>query len=372
MILKRNGSGLFTLGMYELPRDESEWKAWSEAGINLVCCHTREHLDTAHEYGMYAWVPVPIIVKSDEDEEKLRARVEELRDHPALAVWEGPDEAVWWATRVVPGKVTRLWKQTPDTIEKLTRNVDELVAGFRRGSTIVRELDPHRAIWQNESGSHQGALARIAPYLDAIGFDGYPIPGRIEKPPQHLYLDTVRFRAIAPTKHIWIVQQVFAWGNLDETPGDTPIVYPTLEESRFMAWQAIMAGATGINWWGSSFEDRPTPIIDRVMQVVRELNQLHEFLDGGEAIGVRVEVDGRSYPATQLGVRHLCRRAGDRTMLTIVNLDPFAQDAIVYGMDWADPAQMRPLLDTDAGMVKTSTGWMTEMAPYGVQIYVTD
>ena len=371
MILRRNGRGLFALGMYELPRDASEWKQWSEAGINLVRCGSREELDTAWDHGMYAWVPVPLIIRTNEDEAKLRDRINELKDHPAIAVWEGPDEAVWFASRLKPGTPTRMWIQDDDTVAKVGKNLDDLVRGYERGSQIIRELDPNRAIWQNESGSNQSALARIMPYVDAIGFDGYPVPGRVEKPLQHLYGDTTRYRAMAPTKDIWIVQQAFAWANLGDAYANQPVVYPTVEQSRFMAWSAIAAGATGINWWGSHSTPRPSPFLDDLMTVVRELSQLHDFLDGGEVISVRSWVDGRAYPATQLGVRHLCRRAGNRTMFALINLDPFRQDVVVSGIDWIDVADMEPIVEPKGMSKQTHDGWITDMQPYEVRVYVS-
>lgn len=66
MILRHDGQPMFTLGMYERPRDDREWKTWTDAGINLVCCHSREHLDENRKWGAFGWVPVPMILRDDD------------------------------------------------------------------------------------------------------------------------------------------------------------------------------------------------------------------------------------------------------------------------------------------------------------------
>jgi hypothetical protein len=374
MVLRRNGQPLFTLGMYERPRNDDEWSAWSQAGINLVCCNERGHLDTAHKWGMFGWVPVPMILAPDDDGNALAQRIRSLADHPALAVWEAPDEAIWHAHRQPTNWATkRLWSLPPDQMDAVQKLLDVLVAGLSRGSALIRSIDPGRALWLNESGANQLTLARCVSSLDVVGFDAYPVPSRVEKPMHHVGLDLDRFRAIAPNKELWMVEQVFSWNNLDpeRKKAEAPI-YPTVEQSRFMAWQAILHGATGLLWWGSSFEDRPTPIVGTVMSVVSEINQLHAYLAGGEVTSVRVCADTRAYPATALGIGHICRRAGNGTLLVLANEDPFEQEAIVTGLDWLDVRTMRPICEPSAPFTRIDEGYITSMQPYEVRLYVSE
>ncbi len=376
MVLTRDGRKLFTLGMYERPRTDDEWRTWSEAGINLVCCRTNGDLDQADEWGMFGWVPVPLVLAADDDGSSLAAKVDELKGHPALAAWEAPDEVIWhthkqetnWATK-------RLWSLERDALAKVDARLDALVQGMRRGTEIIRRHDPGRPIWLNESGCNQGTLARCVPYLDIVGFDGYPIPTRPEKPIHHLGIDTARFRAVAPGRDVWMVQQGFSWNHLgerDDLDETEPGIYPSREQYRFMAWQAIVRGATGLLWWGSAFEDRPAPHLGDLMSIVAEFKGLHELLDGGEIISVRAEADTRSYPATSAGISHMARRAGDRTMLVLVNEDPCEQDAIVTGLDWVDPREMRPVGWQPPEFARVQDGYVTCMDPYEVRVYVTD
>ena len=87
----------FPLGMYEMPRTEGEWRAWSDAGIDLVRCGGSDDLDRAAEHGMRGWVTVPMVLDDDDDGSALVERIDSLKGHPALLVWEAPDEAIWWA-----------------------------------------------------------------------------------------------------------------------------------------------------------------------------------------------------------------------------------------------------------------------------------
>lgn len=373
MVLRRNGHPLFTLGMYERPRNDDEWAAWSKAGVNLVCCSTREHLDAAHRWGMFGWVPVPMILAPEDDGAELAERIRSLADHPALAVWEAPDEAIWHAHRQPTNWATkRLWSLPPEDQKSVQERLDAVVHGLARGSTLVRSIDPGCPLWLNESGANQLTLARCVSSLDIVSVDAYPVPPRIEKPVHHIGLDIDRFRAVAPNKEVWMVEQAFSWNNLypERKKAEAP-VYPTLEESRFMAWQAILHGATGLLWWGSSYEDRPAQIVDTVMQVVSEISRLNEYLIGGEVFSVRVVADTRAYPATALGIGHICRRAGDGTLLVLANEDPFDQEAIITGVDWLDVSKMRPVCEPSAPLTRIDEGWITPMKGYEVRLYVS-
>ena len=370
MILQRDGLPVFPLGFYELPRDEGEWKAWSEAGINLVCCHNREQLDKAHEYGMFAWVPVPMIVASDEDEEKLRAKINELTHHPAVAVWEAPDEAIWWTIAFGDERARRLWEEPPDRVAEVLRRRDALVKNLARGSRIIRELDPTRKLWLNEAaGSDPGTLARVLPYLDAVGFDYYPVPTNEAKPLNSWGPMLDRFIRVAPRHEMWAVHQAFSWSSLPQA-GETPPAYPTMEESRFMAWQTITHGATGILYWGSRFEDRPAPFLDDIITVASEINQVSGFLTRGSQVATEIDIVERTWPKI-LGVSGGAYQSDDGTMLVLVCEEGRGHEVMLRGFD-LDPNEMRQVTPASSPFVRTNDAWATQMEGYEVRVYVTE
>ncbi|HQK23601.1 MAG TPA: hypothetical protein PLM66_12000, partial [Candidatus Latescibacteria bacterium] len=120
MRISLNGQRIFPLGAYEHPRTEDEWRQWTKAGINIVCCHNREELDAAHAHGVLGWVPVPVILADGDDGSTLAAKVNTLKDHPALAVWEAQDEAIWNASRKDDNNVRMsFWKHPPEKLAEI-------------------------------------------------------------------------------------------------------------------------------------------------------------------------------------------------------------------------------------------------------------
>ena len=374
MISNTDGQSLFPLGMYEQPRTEEEWRVWSEAGINLLRCKSREELDRDHEHGMCGWVPVAMILADNDDGSSLVKRIESLRDHPALVAWEAPDEAIWNACRLETGKVTsRFWMEPPEVKAKVRARLEAVIRGLERGTDLVRQHDPDRKIWLNEAcKSNQDILARCMPYLDIVGFDYYPIPQRIEEGrAMHLVGNyTDRFHRTAPTKDLWVVEQAFSWSNIRPRP-DRPEAYPTLEEFRFMAWEAIAHGATGVLWWGSSHEDRPTSFLPGLMSVVAEFKDLHPFLLSGEIDRVCVRTDERQNPTIK-GISRVVRCSGDRTLLALINEDPYPHDVMINGLDWVDSDDLSPIIKESASLKATPEGYFTHMEGSEVRIFLTN
>ncbi len=372
MLFTQEGDPVFPLGMYEQPRDAAEWAQWAKAGVNLLRCHTEEDLDRAHSSGMMGWVPVPMIVGDHKSEEALEKRVRNLRDHPALQVWEAPDEAIWNACRLEDGRVsTRLWSLGPSVKKSVFTRLEAVVEGLRRGSALVRRLDGSRKIWLNEAcKSDQDTLARCLPFLDIVGFDYYPVPESESKaralPLIGRYVD--RFRRTAPSHEIWVVEQAFSWSTI--RPEDNRRrAYPTLDQFRFMAWDAVAHGATGLLWWGSHHEDRPAAFLAHLMKTVSELSGLQSFLVSGEAGRISVEVDNRQNPAL-VGVSYTMRRSGDEAMLVLANEDRFEHDVMIRGVERFDLGGFQPLWEDESELEKTSEGWIVKMKGLQVRVYV--
>ena len=149
------------------------------------------------------------------DEEKRSRMIEEIKtfmNHPALLAWYISDEPT--------GN-----KIAPETLEDIYR--------------VVRETDP----W------HPVSIVFMAPFLsskkyasalDIVMADPYPLPDL----PISMVGDVAgqlkeEFRGKRP---VWIVPQAFGGGELWSRE-------PTIQEIRSMTWQAIIKGATGIQYF---------------------------------------------------------------------------------------------------------------------------
>jgi hypothetical protein len=353
----------FYLGMYERPRNEQEWRTWSDAGINLVMCRTRDDLDETQEWGMSGWVPVPMVLADDDDGAALGEQIDSLKDHPALTVWEAPDEAILANWR------NRAGSRDPEIISETATAFDAFIHRLERGAAVIRRHDPNHPLWLNEGViSPVDVLARCTSFLDIVGFDYYPVPERTWRPLNLMGPEVSRFGDAAPGKDLWIVQQAFKWSAIGQDAAEYGDRYPTLDEYRFMAWQAILHGATALLWWGSAHEVRPSPFMDDLMTTAAEIASVSHLLTTGPISSVDVRTD-RSLRAEILGCRISAHRLGDETLVVLVNEDSYPHEAVITGLDWLDVAKLRPVSGTHPEIAVSSSGMRTYMEGHEVRVY---
>ncbi len=139
--------------MYDAPRTEQEWNAWLDAGVRIMPGNKRERLDLFAERGVHGWMRLPLIVNTSAEERELRDAVESIRDHPALALWQAPDEPIHhWSKYPREGgrPVREPWYLSSGERAEWRRQLEDVVVGMIRGAEIVRELDA-RPIWLNDT-----------------------------------------------------------------------------------------------------------------------------------------------------------------------------------------------------------------------------
>ena len=374
MFYRKDGTKVFPIGMYSFPANDAEWTLWREAGVNLLRCGTRDQLDEAWSHGMFGWVSVPMVLAPGDDGKALATLIDSLKDHPALAVWEAPDEAIWnaWYDGRIP---RRLWTDSPEEIAGKNRKMDELVDGLTRGAAIVRERDPGRSIWLNEAVlSPLDIVARCAGSLDIIGFDYYAsgIPeDNFAWPMQLMGRDIDRFRAAAPNCAVWMIEQAFSYPELlpqycSHFPGGTP----SRDELRFMAWQAIHHGTTGLFWYGLHKVQRPTPFMDDLMAVVSELRRTVEFVENGPVPGIAAEAH-HSWRPSIMGCSCTVWRLGDRMLVFMINEDAHSVDMHIRGLDDVVRRGLVPVNEPSADLTPLDGGYITPMRGHEVRLYLT-
>jgi hypothetical protein len=236
--LKVEGAPRLIIGLYELPKDNVKLKEIAESGFNLVRApQDVEELDRLRKHGLNAWICLGSAAKlsdNDEDRKRLRRVINKFKDHPALLVWELPDEVVWnvwwsgfswifggqqrelrqhiakaradasqaqladWMALLQTAEgyggrnlwqqaeaiYDRLWDQLgvknphPDwRMSRCAAKADELTEAIARGCRVVRQTDNEHIIWQNHAPRNSVRRLRLFnEAVDAAGCDIYPVP----------------------------------------------------------------------------------------------------------------------------------------------------------------------------------------------------
>lgn len=237
--LKIDGAPRLIIGLYELPQDDAKLTEIAANGFNLVRVpQDTSVLDRVREQGLYAWICLGSTVQLNGDDaagrQRLSGIINRFKTHPALLVWELPDEAlwnIWWgryawifggrqsALRAQIDKVRAntpeatiaqwrsllsraddydqrgLWKRAEGLYETLWAALkaenphpawkmsqcpaesNALIEATARGCDLLRQLDARHPIWQNHAPRNSiNSLRKYNRMVDAAGCDIYPVP----------------------------------------------------------------------------------------------------------------------------------------------------------------------------------------------------
>jgi len=227
------------IGLYELPDNDAKLKEIAQCGFNLVRApQDAAVLDKLWEHGLHAWIclggSVQLHRPDADGQRKLASIINTFKAHPALLVWELPDEAlwnVWWrrfpwihggqqaelrehiekaGTDVPAGTVAKwrslmrqangynergLWQRAETIYDSLWARLKvenphpnwkmsqcpaesrRLIEATARGCQVVRRLDSNHPIWQNHAPRNSlDSLREYNKMVDAAGCDIYPVP----------------------------------------------------------------------------------------------------------------------------------------------------------------------------------------------------
>ncbi|NPV46427.1 MAG: hypothetical protein HPY69_05695 [Armatimonadetes bacterium] len=301
------GQPFFPLGIYESPGTEAYLRMLRDAGFNLCMCHglpdagAQALLDKVYAAGMRLWVPLGSLLDFSSDAAMKRQRLAEMvqraGDHPGLLIWESIDEPAWGGA-----------------------DADGLYEGYCH----LRLIDQQRLIWTNHAP--RNLISTLAYYnraTDASGCDIYPVPdgaGHSNLPNSTISVvgdETRKNReAVGGQKPVFMVLQGFGWGELSR--GQTPrpaVITPTFEQSRFMAYDAIVHGANGLLYWGTHYTEKPSRFWSELRSLVSELAALHDVL---AALPYRGE-DQAQLASPAKGVVLLHKQHNRRNFLFLVN-----------------------------------------------------
>jgi hypothetical protein len=217
---------------------------WDLAQIDAQIAQVKTVFDAAAAKGFHCWLQLGEIANlpttPNSTNEQLLTRITNgLKSHAALGVYKGVDE---------PANPNR-----PSPVP---------AAGLVRAYQKIKALDPDHPVVITQAPL--GTAASLTPYrpaFDITGADIYPVsypPGvHSDLPNKDISVVgdvTRKMVTAAGAKPVWMTLQI-AWSGViqnQQHPGNVPR-FPTLHEERFMVYQAIVAGARGLVFYGGDF-----------------------------------------------------------------------------------------------------------------------
>ena len=236
-IMLIDGSPFFPIGTWNIGGNKSlsdKMKLARKTGFNCVRIGGDE-LDDAAEHGLMGFVRVLETFPTFKNEEHRKnwlanyeSGIRSIMEHPSLIGYVNSDEPAWRGIEANP-----------------------IIEAY----DFIKMVDPSRPVFLNEAP--RGNVDDLRVYTkasDVYGVDIYPIP----YPNIHSALDDKMMTSVGKytqicrdvvrdTQPVWMTLQAFSWGAISKRP---PYIYPTAAENRFMAYNAIAHGATGLFYWG--------------------------------------------------------------------------------------------------------------------------
>lgn len=302
-ILLINEEPFFPIGTYRDPNDTAEdFSGIIEAGFNMTHSYPmancdiktiKSYLEKADKNNLKVFLGLKDSLPKDGNYKPVQNRIFELMDSPSLLSWYVPEEPIW-------------------------RNIkaEHLLELYNK----IKIIDPaHPAsllLAEGEFGKHKSSkFAKYPEACDLIWADPYPLPDHSMLQVEDFTKDTVRFG-----KPAWIVLQGFDWSYCrayrNKTPPKEIPMRPTPEETRFMAYLALSAGANGLIWYWLPKEyshmKNQTPIVWKgICDTVQELKSLMPYLVAEKTDKDTVKV-GEPF-------RTWTRKVGDKRILVVLN-----------------------------------------------------
>ena len=343
------------------------YKELADAGFNLVQA-SGENMDHAHTAGLMTWTGAGVIDLKDLDasSKALAERVNAVKNHPSLAFLETSDEPAW------------TWMKPEPRIT---------AEAFAKSYPIVKAADPNHLLYTNHAPTN--LISTLVPYnegTDIVAVDIYPVnPGNL-KPQYALFEDGLqgdlnnthisqvgeycdKMRKVAgPNRPVFMVLQGFAWEMLTDEKERDPakVLYPTFEQSRYMAWQSILHGANGIVYWGTFYTPQPSDCWDGIKRTTREIADLREILaqrNASPQIEFVYHELGRS---VDKGVEWIAKEHGGKLYLFTCNSDKSPCRATVKGMNGWKAAKV---IGENRSASVTDGSITEDWVPFSVHLY---
>jgi hypothetical protein len=364
-----DGDETFLIGSYHLPKVENPYQVLAENGYNLVhLAAEQQALDAAGRYGLKGWLTTGCITEEnrDKDRKRISDMVRGMKNHPAFLCWEIVDEPAFTWNSAEQRKPAELVIETYE---------------------LIKHEDPDHLVYTNHGPVNLvSTLQKYNPGTDIIACDVYPVIPHGIKPSYALFPDGLQGDLLNPylsqvgeyaekmhrvsghSKPLIMVLQGFAWEMLKEEDERDPamIQYPTFEESRFMAYNAVIHGAIGINYWGVTYTPQPSPFMDDLNRLTRELAGVRHVLSA-RTLEMRIEKTYHELGySVDTGVEILAKLVDGVTYLITANSD---KNPVRVSLSRLDAFKTAVVLNEDR-TISTVSGELTDdYKPFDVHVY---
>lgn len=364
-----NGKRTFIIGSYHHPKTINPFKTLAKNGYNYVRVKPDStELNNALKYNLDAWIYTGAIDEKDKvaGRKRLTEMVSKFKNHPALLFWEIEDEPAWKWNEATARVSHERMKEAYDIIKAVDANhaiitnhapvnLISTIKMYNNSSNLVlvdvypvipHGIKPGYALFPN---GLQGDL--LNPYISQVGE----------------YIDKMK-KVVDNSKPVFAVLQGFSWEMLkpEKERDSSMVLYPTYEQSRFMAYDAIVHGANGIVIWGMNYTPQPSRFMNDLNIVTRELAEMQEVLasrTNANSIELEYHEMGHSVDS---GVEFITKELNGETYLLTINSDNNPVKVSFSGLGKYKSIEVLK----ENRSVKISLGKFTEdYKPFDVHIY---
>ena len=356
--IRVDGQRIFPLGIYASPGSDKALSDLATAGFThflsgaLPPAAMKIVLDKAAEHQLMAWIAVSHLLDFSKDakrrRETLRGLAATAGTHPAMLMWESIDEPAW-------GK--------------------QDAAGLYEGYKFLRAVDQNHPVWMNHAPRNPILeLAHFNRGADIAGCDIYPVPepqsqSNLPNRTIHVVGDETdkSVATVNNEKPIIMVLQGFGWKELNGKRGAAAgAILPTFDESRFMAYDAIVHGARGINYWGTAYTEKPSRFYSDLKALVSELRAMQSVLVAPIVTGAAAG----SVTSPENAVQMMRRSLGDRTVVIAINTQKQERRAD-FALPGVDTGSLRVLFE-DRAITGADGRFSDTFGPYATHLYTDD
>jgi hypothetical protein len=300
------------------------YTVWQASGVDEQLIAVAQELDAAPGHGLQVWLALAGVDGDLSHVPLLDKIVDTFKGHPGLGVWKGVDEPAHG--HVPAAGCVEVYRHL--------RSIDPdhpvaIIEAPRGPSPAPGERDTHLTV---------GDIRPYAAACDIHGIDIYPLPpgAHAGGPPVNTDLsvvgDMTRIVAQATSRHaIWTTLQI-AWSGVFPPH---QIVFPTLHQARFMAYDAIVSGARGLFFFGGQFK-QVMNARDRQLgwnwaywaEVQRPL--LEELTDAAHSDALAAPLAGDAITADAADIALTARRDAETLFLIAVRKSPTATGTVRF------------------------------------------